>query len=164
MGSQGIKVLYMVLSREYRSASQSPGNMSSGKIESKPEVSHLETVPVFNNRDEIEIALDDTDNILEKPDSDVDASRLAAYNEGGLLKSRFDELSIPRTLWVFRKAALYCFLSYTLNMLDGWQVSLLPCSSYCHIDKYCGRSGLRVRSSSTRDSLSGLARNKVQVS
>jgi hypothetical protein len=40
----------------------------------------------------------------------------------GLLKSRFDRLSLLKTVWVFRRVALYCFLVYTLNMVDAWQV------------------------------------------
>lgn len=43
-----------------------------------------------------------------------------------LLKSRFDELSIPRTLWVFRRAALCCVAVYTGYLCEGFEVRLSP--------------------------------------
>ena len=42
----------------------------------------------------------------------------------GLRKSSFDELSMLQALKKFRMAILYCFLCYTMSMLDGWAVSL----------------------------------------
>ena len=45
-----------------------------------------------------------------------------ADNEG-LLKSRFDHLPLLQTLWIFRRAAVYCFISFTWQMLDGWEVN-----------------------------------------
>jgi len=41
----------------------------------------------------------------------------------GLLKSRFDEMSIPRTLWVFRRSALVVLAVYTGYMCEGFEVS-----------------------------------------
>lgn len=41
----------------------------------------------------------------------------------GLLKSRFDELSIPRTLWVFRRVVLVTLAVYTGYMCEGFEVS-----------------------------------------
>ena len=40
----------------------------------------------------------------------------------GLLKSRFDQLSIPRTLWVFRRAVLVTLAVYTGYMCEGFEV------------------------------------------
>ena len=42
-----------------------------------------------------------------------------------LLKSRFDELSIWRTLWVFRRAALCCVAVYTGYLCEGFEVSAI---------------------------------------
>jgi SP family general alpha glucoside:H+ symporter-like MFS transporter len=41
----------------------------------------------------------------------------------GLLKSRFDEMSIPRTLWVFRRVVLVTLAVYTGYMCEGFEVS-----------------------------------------
>lgn len=40
-----------------------------------------------------------------------------------LLKSRFDEMSIPRTLWVFRKSAFCVFSVYMGYLCEGFEVS-----------------------------------------
>lgn len=42
----------------------------------------------------------------------------------GLVKSRFDELGLWKTLWVFRRATFYCLLVYTGFLLEGFEVSL----------------------------------------
>ena len=47
-----------------------------------------------------------------------------AQEAEGLLKSRFDHLPLLKTLWIFRRAAFYCFISFTWQMLDGWEVNL----------------------------------------
>ncbi len=41
----------------------------------------------------------------------------------GLYKSRFDELSIPRTLWVFKRVVLVVSAVYTGYMCEGFEVS-----------------------------------------
>ena len=69
------------------------------------------------------VHIDDIDDV--KPGEKVGGISLAAYEGRGILKSRFDELSIPATVWVFRKTCLFCFLAYTLNMIDAWQVRLV---------------------------------------
>lgn len=48
--------------------------------------------------------------------------------ESDLLKSRFDEMSIPRTLWVFRRAAFYVFLVYTGYFCEGFEVGYIHLS------------------------------------
>ena len=40
----------------------------------------------------------------------------------GLLKSRFDEMSITRTLWVFRRVVLVTLAVYTGYMCEGFEV------------------------------------------
>jgi hypothetical protein len=46
-----------------------------------------------------------------------------------LRKSRLDELSIARTLWVFRRAVFYTFCVYTGLLCEGFEVrqSLTDC-------------------------------------
>lgn len=46
------------------------------------------------------------------------------YSGNGLLKSRFDELSLPRTLWVFRRSVLVVLAVYTGYMCEGFEVSV----------------------------------------
>ena len=45
-----------------------------------------------------------------------------------LLKSRFDELSIWRTLWVFRTSALWCVACFTGYLCEGFEVGPHECS------------------------------------
>jgi len=42
-----------------------------------------------------------------------------------LRKSRLDELSIPRTLWVFRRAVFFTLCVYTGFLCEGFEVSSL---------------------------------------
>lgn len=46
----------------------------------------------------------------------------ATISGQGLLKSRFDDLSILRTLWVFRRAALVTLAVYTGYMCEGFEL------------------------------------------
>ena len=73
---------------------------------------------------------DHKDEEFIKPIDDSNAPRLAAWEANGLLKSRFDELSIPRTLWTFRRAALYCFMSYIMAMIEDWEVGCVLTVTY----------------------------------
>jgi SP family general alpha glucoside:H+ symporter-like MFS transporter len=41
----------------------------------------------------------------------------------GLHKSRWDELSIPRTLWVFKRAVLVSLAVYRGYMCEGFEAS-----------------------------------------
>ena len=41
----------------------------------------------------------------------------------GLMKSRFDELSLPKTLWTFKKVLLIVLSVYTGYMCEGFEVS-----------------------------------------
>jgi hypothetical protein len=45
------------------------------------------------------------------------------HDEHGLLKSRFDEMSITKTLWVFRRAVFFTLCVYTGYMCEGFEVS-----------------------------------------
>ena len=69
----------------------------------------------------------DTAQVEDKKDyptiDHLEDSHVYPADAASLLKSRFDQLSIPRTIWVFRRAALFCFISFTWQMLDGWEVS-----------------------------------------
>lgn len=40
-----------------------------------------------------------------------------------LLKSRFDELSLLKTLWLFRTSALYCVAVYTGYLCEGFELT-----------------------------------------
>lgn len=66
-------------------------------------------------------------NQSEKPEVVLDdhvAADDTAKDEGyGLVKSRFDELSIPRTLWVFRRVVLVSLAVYTGYICEGFEVS-----------------------------------------
>jgi hypothetical protein len=52
-----------------------------------------------------------------------------------LRKSRLDELSIPRTLWVFRRAVFFTLCVYTGFLCEGFEVSSLD-------DRHTGYSRL----------------------
>ena len=49
--------------------------------------------------------------------NEIDHKELAEVDYG-LRKSRFDDLSIPRTLWVFRKTVLVVLSVYTGAFID----------------------------------------------
>ena len=53
----------------------------------------------------------------------VGVTEVDGYESYGLVKSRFDELSIPRTLWVFRRAVLVTLAVYTGYICEGFEVS-----------------------------------------
>ena len=54
-----------------------------------------------------------------------DAYGLPVMGEAGLLKSRLDQLSLWKTLWVFRRATGYCVLTFAWAALEGWEVGEL---------------------------------------
>lgn len=65
----------------------------------------------------------------EKPDIEhVESTKLPiddplAYDGHGLVKSRFDDMSITKTLWVFRRAVFFTLCVYTGYMCEGFEVS-----------------------------------------
>jgi hypothetical protein len=61
---------------------------------------------------------------LEDPRADVDD--IAKVDSYGLVKSRYDELSIPRTLWVFKRVVLVSLAVYTGYVCEGFEVSKAP--------------------------------------
>lgn len=44
-----------------------------------------------------------------------------AYQSDGLVKSTLDDLSIPRTLWVFRRVSLVALAVYTGYICEGFE-------------------------------------------
>lgn len=56
-------------------------------------------------------------------DGDV---KVDGYDSYGLVKSRYDELSLPRTLWVFRRVVLVSLAVYTGYVCEGFEVSAVP--------------------------------------
>jgi SP family general alpha glucoside:H+ symporter-like MFS transporter len=71
-------------------------------------------------------------NQSEKPevvlDDNVAADDVTKDEAFGLVKSRFDELSIPRTLWVFRRVVLVSLAVYTGYVCEGFEVSQIQTS------------------------------------
>ncbi|KAM0514528.1 hypothetical protein ACHAPE_006823 [Trichoderma viride] len=65
-------------------------------------------------------------NQSEKPEVVLDDNIAAddvTKDEGyGLVKSRFDELSIPRTLWVFKRVVLVSLAVYTGYVCEGFEL------------------------------------------
>lgn len=43
--------------------------------------------------------------------------------DNGLLKSSYDELSVPRTVWVFKRVVLVSIAVYTGYVCEGFEVS-----------------------------------------
>jgi hypothetical protein len=54
-----------------------------------------------------------------------DATAVTAEGNG-LLKSRFDEMPLLKTLWVFRRVVLVTLAVYTGYMCEGFEVSPVP--------------------------------------
>ncbi|KAH8677975.1 general substrate transporter [Xylariales sp. PMI_506] len=59
-----------------------------------------------------------------RADDDVVAKAEGYRNYGGLVKSRFDELSIGQTLWVFRRVVLVALAVYTGNTCEGFELGV----------------------------------------
>jgi SP family general alpha glucoside:H+ symporter-like MFS transporter len=55
------------------------------------------------------------------------------YDTYGLVKSRYDELSIPRTLWVFKRVTLVSLAVYTGYICEGFEVNRVSLS--CKYDE-----------------------------
>lgn len=75
------------------------------------------------------------DTATLSPTNILDGTRVAALKGDGLVKSRFDELSVWHNVWLFRKAALYCFFVYTGSLLEFYEVSL------CLVHRPCELTG-----------------------
>ena len=71
--------------------------------------------------------------IEETRGTDIDLSKADAYDSYGLLKSRYDELSIPRTLWVFKRVVLVSLAVYTGYVCEGFEVSQSPLRISCRV-------------------------------
>jgi SP family general alpha glucoside:H+ symporter-like MFS transporter len=56
-------------------------------------------------------------------DFDDVKAEIDGYDSYGLVKSTFDELSIPRTLWTFKRVILISLAVYTGYVCEGFEVS-----------------------------------------
>lgn len=94
----------------------------------------------------------------ETTDEDV-LPKLAALEGDGLVKSRFDELSIRQTVWLFKVSAFYCFIAYTSSVMEGFSVGFPKSSefrqcSYCsaqHVGQYHHQRGICPRGKLPRE-------------
>lgn len=68
----------------------------------KDGVSHLENMPA---------TVDET------------TTKVDGHDNYGLVKSTFDELSIPQTLWAFKRVILISLAVYTGYICEGFEVS-----------------------------------------
>src|ERR1700709_2276910 len=50
-------------------------------------------------------------------------TKVDGYDSYGLVKSTFDELSIPQTLWTFKRVILISLAVYTGYVCEGFEVS-----------------------------------------
>jgi hypothetical protein len=64
--------------------------------------------------------------VLRLEESHAEADDMAKVDSYGLVKSRYDELSIPRTLWVFKRVVLVSLAVYTGYICEGFEVSEAP--------------------------------------
>ena len=78
--------------------------MSSPDKDTKTETFHLEAIS------------SNTDNALLSDPGKISSE--------GLVKSRYDELSIPQTLWVFKRIILVSLAVYTGYVCEGFEVWL----------------------------------------
>jgi SP family general alpha glucoside:H+ symporter-like MFS transporter len=60
---------------------------------------------------------------LEEPRAGVNDVTVDGYDDYGLVKSRFDELSILQTVWVFKRVVLVSLAVYTGYVCEGFEVS-----------------------------------------
>lgn len=80
------------------------------------------------------------------PGFDV-AEKFDVNDTYGLSKSRFDELSLLRTLWVFKRSILVSLAVYTGYVCEGFEVSAnsgasIQLEGYCHISIERGSHGV----------------------
>jgi MFS transporter, SP family, general alpha glucoside:H+ symporter len=59
---------------------------------------------------------------IEGARTDLDDVKVDGYDSYGLVKSRYDELSIPRTLWVFKRVVLVSLAVYTGYVCEGFEL------------------------------------------
>ena len=78
--------------------------------------------------DEKDIAVH-SENLTTVP---VDQLLGSGHAGEAIVKSRFDELSIPRTLWIFRRVVLITLAVYTGYMCEGFEVSHDSANSRIH--------------------------------
>lgn len=70
-------------------------------------------------------------HLAETRADDIDITKADGYDTYGLVKSRFDELSILGTLWVFKRVTFISLAVYTGYICEGFEVSDGPlCCRY----------------------------------
>jgi hypothetical protein len=97
------QILYRVVTIQHRISINHHHHTMSAQVEEKPELSQLE------------VAMD-----LGRVDNEGYFS--PAHMGDGLVKSRFDDLSLGKACWTFRKALFYCFVAYTSSVMEGFVV------------------------------------------
>ncbi|KAM0229889.1 hypothetical protein ACHAPO_009611 [Fusarium lateritium] len=61
---------------------------------------------------------------VETIPDEKDISRTDEYHPEELVKSKFDDLSIPRTVWVFRRVVLVALAVYTGYVCEGFELKI----------------------------------------
>lgn len=56
-------------------------------------------------------------------DGHLENVKIDEYDSYGLVKSRYDELSIPRTLWIFKRVVLVSLMVYTGYVCEGFELN-----------------------------------------
>ena len=70
---------------------------------------------------------------LEKTQLAETQIKVDGYEVPGLVKSTWDDLSIPRTLWVFRRVILVSLAVYTGYVCEGFEVRIQNSRFRIHI-------------------------------
>lgn len=65
---------------------------------------------------------DDSTHHAEVGADAIELTEVDGYASYGLVKSRYDVLSIPRTLWVFRRVVLIVLSVYSGYVCEGFEV------------------------------------------
>lgn len=83
-------------------------------------VEHLEFA---HGRDEREHEYDEKGSVADVHGAALDGEvHVAALEGDGLVKSRFDHLTIMQALWVFRRSLFVCFCVFTGRMLEYFEI------------------------------------------
>lgn len=61
-----------------------------------------------------------------RPIDAISLAKVGGYESYGLVKSRYDNLSLPRTLWVFKKVFFVVLSVYTGYVCEGFEVRQTP--------------------------------------
>jgi hypothetical protein len=94
---------------------------------------------------------------------DIDLAKVNGYDSYGLVKSRFDELSLPRTLWVFKRVVLVSLAVYTGYVCEGFEVIIRHYNWLNEHGLIYHSLALEALSSQTQASSSNLAQRLAQA-